>query len=160
MKKLHRNLIYLSTLFFIIILSKGCGEESLTPTGEDISGIVTFTDTNLITTGGYYAVSVYADQNLPFDTNPIRSDSLAITRSGNIYSSYYRIGGLAAGRYYIGTSWIRRPYIQSLLTPALGTYGCDTNHSCSAHIRIEFPSFAGTGNVNFLSWTDTLKKLN
>jgi hypothetical protein len=162
----------ISSNIFIILLSsisvftlfQGCGEDSVGPEESDISGVVRFTDTILCRSGGYYAISVYPDQSPVFTcAPPIRSDSLGICTSGNTSSAYYQIKGLVSGSYYIAVTWIRKPNPPySPREPILGTYHCDTARwtSCNNHIKIVYPSYAGTGNINIIAWTDTLKKLN
>ena len=153
-----KKFIYiLGGLLFLFLIS--CDDSGIGPNAQHIAGTITFTDTTLNTAGGYYAVSLYANQSNPFLANPLRSDTLVITRTGNVYSSYYKMTGVPDGSYYIGAIWIRQPSDSALSTPVLGTYGCDTNRTCSSHIRMDYPSSAGTGAINFQCTPDTLKRL-
>ncbi len=153
-----------SLILFIIVLSSfcyftsGCDDAGIQDSGDHVTGYVTFTDTNLCK-GGYYAISMYRNKTNPFDTLPLRSDSLTMTKQQNLYKCYYKFSGVTSGSYYFAVTFIRTPFNPNRLVPVLGSRGCDTNHSCTAHILVAFPNHSYE-DCNILSWTDTLKKLN
>lgn len=161
-KKYYRYVIIFFFSTFLFSLIHGCDDSGINPEETFIAGTVTFTNTNLYPSSqGYYAISLYSEQAPALGGDPLRSDSLNISVSGNTASAYYKMSGIGTGFYYVAVTWIRKPnnpYDPN--APILGTFGCDTTHGCSSHTRIEFPSYAGTGNCNIISWSDTLKKLN
>jgi hypothetical protein len=155
------SLVFLFAIFLFFLI-EGCDDSGINPDETSIGGTVTFTSTNLYPSNlGYYAISLYPEQAPALGSDPLRSDSLNISISGNTASAYFKMSGIGSGYYYIAVTWIRKPnspYEPN--APILGTFGCDTTHGCTSHTRIEFPSYAGTNNTKILSWTDTLKKLN
>ncbi|MCI0449861.1 MAG: hypothetical protein L0Y79_08765 [Chlorobi bacterium] len=135
--------------FFCLILVFSCGEEVNAPQ-DFISGTITFNDTNLKPTGGYYAVSLYGDSANPFTHPPIRSDRLSVGISNGVASSYYKVTGLASANYYVGSTWIDSV---SGNISVYGVYGCDTLVNCTNPTKVTVPNFAGTGNISFRSRT-------
>lgn len=124
------------------------------PPGDKMNGLITFIDTNITRTGGFYAISLYsADSSSPFNRVPIRSDSLVlIMRENRIYESLYATSGIAEGRYYIASTWVRYPRVANEVPRVLGTYACDTAHTCTNHIVIAYPNYQGVYR-NILSLT-------
>ena len=160
MKKLRmRTLLNMIPAAAIGLFLYSCEEPTFQPAGDYISGYVFFVDTNLISAGGYYAVSVYRNKSQPFDTLPVSIDSLEILRNSNYRYSYYRVECKYSGSYFVAVNWISSPGALGPPPPVLGTLGCDTAHSCSSHEIITFPNFTGA-SYDILSWTDTSKKLN
>lgn len=150
--------IYPSLILFVFIFIISCGDDSsINPTETDVSGTVTFVNNSFYTSGGYYAISIYTDNPTTSGTNPIRSDSLKVI-SGGTLSYFYRVTGLSSGSYYAAVTWKR----SGTNPPVLGTFGCDTMRipHCTTSTRFDYPRPAGTGATNFISWTDTTKKLN
>jgi hypothetical protein len=145
--ELKKLSVPLSILLAILIFS--CGEEVNAPQ-DFVAGTITYNDTSLKSTGGYYAVSIYGDSSNPFTRVPLRSDRLSIAVSNGVASSYYKVTGLASSNYYIGSTWIDST---SGSVSVYGVYGCDTLVNCSNPTRVTVPNFAGTGNLNFRSRT-------
>jgi hypothetical protein len=102
---------------------------------------------------------MYAYKSNPFDTLPLRSDSLQLAKNGNQYKCFFKFSGVAGGSYYFAVTWIKYPVVSNLIPPVLGTRGCDTNHQCTSHKIIAFPNYSYE-DCNILAWTDTIKKLN
>lgn len=147
--------IFLTLIISFILIIQSC-DDSVNSPQYYIAGTVTFTDTHLSTGQGYYAVSVYADTSQPYQRAPIISDSLTITVAGNVATANYRIENVPAGTFHVGTTWICTQ--TGNIRGVLGIYGCDTAVNCmGTHVGI--PNYSGTNDINFLSWTDTLKRL-
>ncbi len=157
MQKFVKELSLAVLLVSCMISFQQCGDDALNPEQDFVSGTITFKNTNLLTTGGYYGVSVYSDAANPFSQNPLAIDSVDISISGNTATAYYKISGLASADYYIGAVWIRSS--DNCVRGVLGTYGCDTLYNCTSSIKVTVPTAAGTGNLNFSCWTDTLRRL-
>lgn len=159
MKYIAKKLFLLSAILSALFIINRCGEDSLNAPQDFISGTVTFTDANLSYYGGYYAISIFSSLSKLHSRTPDRSDSLAIIVSGGKGSAYYKMSGVNSGDYYVGTTWIRSS--DKAVLGVLGTYGCDTLYSsqCSNYTKVEVPSYAGTGNVSFYSWTNVSKKI-
>jgi hypothetical protein len=157
-KNLFNVSVYIFLIVFYTILFQSCDDSGVTAKQDFVAGTVTFTDTNLICTGGYYAVSVFPDSSAPFHCIPVGSDSLVITKSGYLTTAHYKVSGLSAGSYYIGTTWIRAS--DGCVRGVLGTYGCDTAHYNCTNTIVSLPNYEGSSDCNILSWTDTLKKLH
>jgi len=152
-KKLSLALLFVLALF----LFQNCGEDIINAQQDFVSGTVTFKNISFHSSGGYYAVSIYSDITSPFNQNPLVSDSVEINISGNTATAYYKISGLASASYYIAATWIRST--DNCVRGVLGTYGCDTLYNCTNSIKVTIPTYAGTGNLNFTCWTDTLNRL-
>ncbi len=145
-------LVILSALFFFI---QSCDDTVDSPQYY-IAGTVTFTDTHISSGSGYYAISIYADTTEPYQRAPIVSDSLVINVSGNTATATYRVNNVPSGTYHVGATWICTQ--TERISGVLGIYGCDTARSCMGN-HISIPNFSGSNECNFISWTDTLKKL-
>jgi hypothetical protein len=128
------------------------------PEPNSIGGTITFVDTNFIFNEGKYIVNSYI--NWPPVNSPFTSDTLSISRNGNIYYSDYRIHRLFNGNYYITAAFFTDfSIIKGFI---LGIYGCDTNHvqysGCPNNPpSVQITNNAGRDNINFLSWADTSK---
>jgi hypothetical protein len=158
MKKKYLNIILYAILFLsLLYLVQSCDDMSYQPSGDYISGWVTFSDTNFIH-GGYYAISMYPKKSYPFDTLPIRSDSLPMKQYGNGRQSYYRFSCTDNGSYYFGITWINSVLGPNHRPPVLGTLGCDTTSNCTSFKLITFPNFSGA-DFNIFCWTDTSKRI-
>lgn len=156
MKKNLTVFIYVFLCLFVILFQT-CDTSEVNAPQDFISGDITFTDSNLISIGGYYAVSLFPDQSNPFNQSPVRSDSLKISVTNHVASAYYKMQTVSSGIYYVGVTWIRNS--DKSVRGVLGTYGCDTTHNCSNSQKVEVPSYSGTGGKSFIGWTDTLKKV-
>ncbi len=154
--KLLRSILFLLVLPLIIYSLQSCGDMAFQPSGDYISGYVIFKDTNLLK-GGYYAISMYRNKSNPYDTMPLRSDSLKIEH-GKTSLVYYRVGNVQSGNYFFGVTWIKSPPEPYVKPPVLGILGCDTNINCRDYEVITFPNFSGK-NYNILSFTDTTKRM-
>lgn len=157
MKKLSTKFLFVLIPVLILFLFQQCGDDAINPQQDFVSGTITFRSTSLLTTGGYYGVSVYSDGANPFNQNPLATDSVDINISGNTATAYYKVSGLPSASYYIGAVWIRSS--DNCVRGVLGTYGCDTLYNCPNSIKVTVPTAAGTGNLNFSCWTDTLSRL-
>ena len=155
------NRLFISIAVVVTAFLESCDSlQDLNPPGDNMSGIITYVDSNLITSTGYYAVSIFsADSTNPFHRVPLRSDSLVLTRLGNAYETIYDMNGISEGRYYVASTWVRYPRIPNEIPKVLGTYGCDTSITCTNYIVIHYPNFEGASR-DILSWTDTLRSLN
>jgi hypothetical protein len=156
--KFYRLIPFLLVLPFISYFFQSCDDSSTQPEGDHVSGYITFTDTNLVG-GGYYAISRFANKSNPFDTLPLQSDSLIMTKVGNVYKDFFKMSGIPGGKYYFAVTWIKYPVVPGLVPAVLGTRGCDTNHQCTNHTLIAFPNYSYE-DCNMLSWTDPAKRLN
>jgi hypothetical protein len=156
MKKYFKNSFFIF-LFLSIVIFETCDDSGINAPQDFISGTVIFTDTILRYNGGYYAVSLFPDNSSPFSQSPLRNDSLKISISNGVASTYYKMDGITSGSYYVGITWIRSS--DGNVRGVLGTYGCDTTHNCTASKKVTVPSYSGTGGINILSWTDTLRKV-
>ena len=128
------------------------------PEGDHVIGWIAFWDTNVVP-GGYYAVSIYRNKSNPFDTLPVRSDSLGMVKYDTYYQVKYRLDNVPSGNYFVAVTWIMSPVVPGLKPPVLGTLGCDTVHGCTDHEIVAFPNYTGK-SYNFLSRADTSQKLN
>lgn len=144
-----------------LFLTQSCdAPPDLNPPGDGLGGQIVFIDTNLITYGGYYAISVYnADSTYPFHRVPYRSDSLQLIRRDYVYDAFYDMSGIGPGNYYVASTWFHYPKIPNERPIVLATYGCDTSNTCNNHIKIHYPNFEGVYR-NIISWTDTAKGRN
>lgn len=140
----------LAMLLFCLIFLNSCGEDSVNAPQDFVSGTVTYLDTNVTVSGGYFAVGLYGDSTSPFSHTPIRKDSLSINVTGGTASAYYKMEGLASGNYYIASIWVNS---SSGAITVRGVLGCDQNINCSSPNKITVPNYAGTGGLNFKSST-------
>lgn len=166
--------ILVIALLFVSIYS--CSDDDnnnpVTPTGPDaksINGKVSFVDTNFILTGGTYLISAYPSSGWPPTAGPSAYDTIKITRnSSNVLNlDYnYKLKDLNPGNYVVSVGFRKTSGGQS---PIMGIYGCDT-------LRAIYPGGAtclfspsktatigsenqGTAGIDFLSWSDTTKKI-
>lgn len=150
-------------LCFLLITSVfySCKDDTVTPSGPEaksISGTITFADTNIMHSSGYYDVSAFPRSGWPPMAGPIQNDSLILTKVNNKYQATYKIQNLPDGEYVITSAWIKLPYNPATSTYGLGLYGCDTSHSFScigSPGTVTISNSIGVENVNFLSWADT-----
>ncbi|MDQ3193865.1 MAG: hypothetical protein M3P82_02570 [Bacteroidota bacterium] len=152
----------------LLFTAYSCKEDTVTPSGPEantISGTVTFTDTNFITSGGYYDIGIFPNPSTPpayWFGPPSANDTLIYTRSGNVYKASYVLRGVSNGDYVVAVGFRKHSGGQS---PIMGVYGCDTARFINGSTcflnpqRISITNNAGRENVNFLSWADTTKKV-
>ena len=136
--------------FLFLLLFSSCGEDSVNAPQDFVSGTITYLDTNITRTGGYFAIGLYGDSTSPFNHAPIRKDSLSVSNAGGVASAYYKLEGLPSGNYYIASIWVNS---SSGAITLYGVYGCDENVNCSGPTKITVPNYAGTGGLNFKSST-------
>lgn len=153
-KKIVFRSIQAALAVFIVILIQKCGgDDSVNPSGTYMGGTITYTNTNLVLTGGYYAVSFYGDSTGPLSHVPIKTDSLGVSVGGGLASTYYKESNLPTGNYYIAATWIRtNPPDHHVFI--IGALGCDITQHCPDPTKVTFPNYAGTGSLDFLSKTD------
>ena len=154
------NLLVLAVIFLILLFSlQSCSDMGFQAEGDYITGYIMVFDTNFIP-GGYYALSMYANKSNPFDTLPLRSDTLIFVHGYDGRSRcQYRIYDVPKGCYFFAVTWIEYPPRACSILPVQGTWGCDTSRSCTSHKLVTFPNFTGI-QYNILAWADTSKKLN
>jgi len=164
--------IVIIALLFVSIYS--CSDDDtnpVTPTGPDaktINGKVTFVDTNFILSGGTYLISAYPSSGWPPTGGPAAYDTINITRTNNVLNLVYnyKLIDVNPGDYVVSVGFRKDLGGQS---PIMGIYGCDT-------LRAIYPGGAacllspskkatigaenqGTAGIDFLSWSDTTKKI-
>lgn len=78
-------------IFAFFLIQHGCDlPQDFNPPGDNMSGKIIMADTNLITDGGYYAISVFsADSTAPFSRVPYLSDSLSFYIRYGVYQANY-----------------------------------------------------------------------
>ncbi|RPI17546.1 MAG: hypothetical protein EHM58_08715 [Ignavibacteriae bacterium] len=159
MRKLLIVILTFSLLTIILSVVSCNAPTDLNPPGDNFAGYVYFADSSFAFTDGFYAVSVYEDTIIAFNSKPIKSDSLSgIELIGYNYQARYKVYGIPPGKYFIAATWNKYPVQENDIPIILGTYGCDTNMTCSTHVKLVFPNF--TGNyINIISWADTSKKM-
>jgi hypothetical protein len=147
-KKIVFRLAQISILIFVVILIQKCGgDSSVNETGDSMSGTVTYISSVFYPQYGYYAISIFGDSANPYTHTPVRSDTIHVITGTSSY--YWKMYGVPPGYYYIGTT-----YRTSSGFEVQGGYGCDTTKHCTNPTRIAFPSNAGAGSLNFLSFAD------
>lgn len=165
--------IVIIALLFVSIYSCSDDDDNnpVTPTGPDaktINGKVTFVDTNFILSGGTYLISAYPSSGWPPTGGPAAYDTINITRTNNVLNLVYnyKLIDVNPGDYVVSVGFRKNSGGQS---PIMGIYGCDTlraiypggatcllNPSKKATIGAENQ---GTAGIDFLSWSDTTKKI-
>ena len=146
-----RSAQILLAILVVIVIQKCGGDNSVNPTGTFMGGTITYTNTSLVTSGGYYAVSFYGDSTNPLSHTPIKTDSLSVGVNGGLASAYFKETGLPTGNYYIASTWVRSSDHARFI---LGGFGCDITLHCPAPTKVAFPNYAGTASLDFLSKTD------
>jgi len=145
-------LAIISTIFLI----QSCGEDSsMQPQGNYISGYAAFVDTNYIHSGGEYSIALYSSSASPLNSTPIVVTPISMSGTNPFY---YRIHWDGTGACYAAIVWMRNTGSNELPI-VLGTYGCDTSHTCNSNQTISFPNFSGA-NYNIICWADTTHGLN
>lgn len=146
-------------VFFVFLLSSCEGPQDMNRPGDKMDGYVFFVDSNLITTGGYYSVSVYnADYQDPFRSTPLMTDSIVLYRVDFHYEAQFTFDGIPAGNVYVASTWSRYPKIPNEAPIVLGIYGCDTAYSCLNPTKVAYPNTQGNFR-NITSWTDTTRRI-
>lgn len=124
--------------------------------GDSIHGNIIFVDSNFVSQSGYYAMALYSYQNSPFSSVPIKTQFIDINLPKPLQYTMSWEGG---GYYYLAAVWIDSSAGSNSIPKVLGTFGCDTSHSCIYSTGIAFPNYTGH-NFDILCWADTTKKLN
>jgi hypothetical protein len=167
----HFALFSIVALFGILINS--CGEDAIinnnnnppdtacadtTVSPGTIKGRVTFVDTNFIRSGGVYLISAYPKSGWPPMGGPSAFDTIRV--SGNNLEYCYALPNLGDGAYVVSVGFRKQTGGQS---PIMGIYGCDTLHSIpclfSPSDSAVISGGQGVNFINFLSWSDTAKKI-
>lgn len=130
------------------LLIETCGDDSVNAPQDFVSGTITYIDNQFTFNGGYYAVSIYSDSTSPFTHHPVRTDSIAVNTTA--LTAYYKVSGLQAGSYYIGSTWYRK---SDANITVFGSYGCNENPFCPSPTKITLPNYSGTGQLDFRSKT-------
>jgi hypothetical protein len=156
------GILLIMALFATILISK-CGSDSVTTPGttydaKTINGTVTFADDHFVTSGGTYLISAYPETGWPPIAGPTAYDTIHVTSSTLAYN--YKLVGLDDGNYVVSVGYRKNTGGQS---PIMGIYGCDTLHSLaclmSPTLKAKITGGAGVGSINFISWSDTAKKI-
>lgn len=145
--KCLRTIVVILLLVTVLFINS-CGEDPVSAKQDFVSGTITYIDNQITFNGGYYAVSIYSDTANPFTHYPFRTDSIAVNTTS--LTAYYKVSGLPTGNYYIGSTWFRKS--DGNIT-VLGSYGCNENPFCATPIKVEVPSYSGTGQLDFRSKT-------
>lgn len=150
-----------------------CGDDTTTNTNTgtsydaySINGTITFADTLFgPITNGSYIVAAFTSWPPP-PAPPAAYDSCRITKVGNVYTATFKMYAPTDGKYFISSGWRR---LTGGASPVMGIYGCDTMHfippsqTCPVDtaqmLKAIITGGKGIGNVNFLSWADTTKKI-
>lgn len=160
---------------FVGILINSCGEDTIitnnppttpdtactdsTLTGLMIKGRVSFVDTNFIRSGGIYLISAYPESGWPPTGGPSAYDTVRI--SGNNLNYCYTLSNLPSAQKYVVSVGFRKA--SGGQSPIMGIYGCDTSHSFSCllspTLKADLSGGSGVRYINFLSWSDTAKKI-
>ena len=149
---LLRNLLMCFSLLIIFFAFYSCGDDIAGSNSNDsaIGGIVTFVDSGFyFNSAYYYAVCIYADSTNPLSHPPVSIDSVQINLQNK--TAYYKVTNIAAGKYYVASAYVK--YSNKSVVLLLGSYGCDTNPTCSNLKKLTVPSAAGNGACNFSSKT-------
>jgi hypothetical protein len=147
---------YFPYLIFFALIFAACNDDiTFQPQGSYISGYASFIDTNYLYHKGHYAVALYPIESPPFYSQPVECQLINMNEGGNPY--YFRISHDGKGCFYLAVVWKidSTNYYAPIL---LGTFGCDTSHSCTNHKIVEFPNFTGF-DYNITCWSDTSKRL-
>lgn len=179
MSKSLKNHLFLFVFVALMgIFINSCGEDTIinnnnnnnppdtactdtTLTGRMIKGRITFVDTNFVRSGGVYLISAYPKSGWPPTGGPSAFDTVRI--SGNNLNYCYTLSNLPSdGAYVVSVGFRKSTGGQS---PIMGIYGCDTarfpTSSCvlSPSDSAQIISGQGVRYINFLSWSDTAKKI-
>src|SRR5258706_14918219 len=137
-KIIFRTAQLILVMVIIIVLQKCGSDSSINAPGDFMAGTIAFRDSLFLPSSqGHYAISFYTDLAQP----PAVSDSIG-TASKNVY---WRVTNVTSGSYYIAATFIHT----SGTVTILGEYGCSTPPSCTWATKIDFPSFAGTAQLDF-----------
>ncbi len=150
-------------VIFLMFSINSCSNDTVTPAGPDantVSGTITFADTNILRTGGFYDIGVFPNPSTPpayWFGPPSSNDTLRYTKTGNLYTATFKLKGVSNGSYVVAVGF-RTDTQRDLI---MGVYGCDTSHSTCFFDpqRISVTNNQGVENVNFISWADTTKKV-
>jgi hypothetical protein len=151
--KFTKFLFIFFILFAFFLQSCDTGVQSK---GDSVSGNIIFADSSFSHSNGYYAVALYTNQHSPFISVPIKTIALDVNATKPIHYTMQWGGG---GYYFNAVVWINNNAGTNTVPMVLGTYGCDTSHSCIYSTEISFPNYTGH-NFDILCWADTTKKLN
>jgi hypothetical protein len=154
--KLHLSFFLpLSLITLFLIQSCDMKDLNVQPKGNYIDGYAIFVDSNFMTSGGHYGLALYNNNSSPFFYQPVFVDTINLSEL--VQGGYYRytLNWSGTGSYFAAVVWLRNAGGMPLV---LGTYGCDTCHTCITNKVIAFPNFTGA-NYNITCWSDTMKSL-
>lgn len=171
MTKLLTNLAFVVVLISMLTIAYSCSDDTVTPVTSfdklSINGRLTFPDTNGYykfqdTTKGYYNISAFS-QWPPMGPASANSKLVLKMESGKLVADYKLIVP-SNGNYTVTSAYIKLPYLPFGSVFGLGKYKSDTSHVPgviydTTNARVNISNDAGVGNINFLSWADTTKKI-
>jgi hypothetical protein len=150
----------------------GCSDDSTTVTpgttypNLTINGRVTFVDSTGYykfkdSSKGYYNISAFSTWP-PMGPASANGKLVPKMENGKMVADY-QIVLPSKGNYTITSSYIKLPYASGSVY-GLGKYKSDTTHNVAViydttGARVYLPESPGVGDINFLSWIDTTKKI-
>ena len=158
--KTINSLLALSVILTLLVYV-GCSNDPISPTPEknQISGKITFVDTNFVLSGASYIVAAFA--SWPPTGGPNAYDTLSISTSKTIYD--YTLKGVSTGDYVVAVGFRK---LGSYQTPIMSVYGCDTASLQSSNCAMNPPLRATIGSngesssgIDMISWADTTNKI-
>lgn len=172
MRKLLTNLAFVVVLVSMLTIAYSCSDNTVTPTTTydqlSINGRITFPDTAgyykfTDTSKGYYNISAFSKWP---PMGPASANSkLVIKMEGGKMVADYKLIVPANGYYAVTSAYIKLPYLPFGSVYGLGKYMSDTTHNpivvydSSSSAKVSITGNQGVGNINFLSWIDTTKKI-
>ncbi len=156
------NLVFFVLVLIIAVVIHSCDDDTSNnpgPSTYSITGTITFSGTNIVTSGGSYNVSAF---NTWYPTGSPNGIAIMnpVLNSG-IYTASYSIAGLSNGNYFLASAWTKEPYVTGG-NYVLGTNGCDTM-ALGGPFACRPDSIVVNGsnvtNVNFISYIDTTNSL-
>jgi hypothetical protein len=173
LRKLFINLAFVVVLVSMLTIAYSCSnnDSPVSPGGTtydqlSINGRITFTDSTGYykykdTSKGYYDISAFA-QWPPMGPASANSRLILKMDNGKMVADYKMIV-TANGNYTVTSSYIKLPYTSGSVS-GLGKYKSDTTHNPgviydTTNARIGILNNQGVGNINFISWLDTLNRI-
>jgi hypothetical protein len=172
LRKLLTNLAFVVVLVSMLTIAYSCSDNTVTPVPTtydqlSINGRITFADTAgyykfTDTSKGYYNISAFS-QWPPM--GPASANSkLVLKMEGGKMVADYKLILPSNGLFTVTAAYIKLPYLPFGSVFGLGKYKSDTSHVPAViydttNARVTISGNQGVGNVNFLSWIDTTKKI-
>ena len=157
----------------MLTIAYSCNSDSTVAPGVttydqlSINGRITFTDSVgyykfTDTSKGYYNISAFSQWR---PVGPASANSkLVLKMEGGKMVADYKMIVPANGFYTVTSAYIKLPYSSGSVY-GLGKYKSDTTHNpvvvfdSSSSAKVSITGNQGVGNINFLSWIDTTKKI-